>query len=256
MTPPSHDEIAELLGAYALDAVDPDEAAAVEDHLVNCPRCRDEVARHREVAASLAFAGTDAPEGLWERIVSGLDTGPSAPELAHLYPLRPTSRSVSMRVVSFVGAVAAGLILVLAFQIHAQGRDLKHVKNALPAKGLDAAVQGALLDPSADKVHLQSNDGRVYIDAVLLKDGTGYLVGNDLPALASDRTYQLWGQVGDHNVSLGVLGGHPTIVPFRAVAPIRALAVTDERSGGVVASQQPAVVVGFVPPGAVPSSTA
>jgi hypothetical protein len=248
---PSHEEIAELLGAYALDAVDADEVTAVEDHLATCPRCRDEVARHREVAASLAFAGADAPEGVWERIVGELDKGPSAPDLAHLYPLRYSSRRASTRafgvVVAGLAAVAAGLILVLALQIHAQGRDLNHVKNALRAKGVDAAVQAALLDPSAQKVRMQSTDGRAYIDAVLLKDGTGYLVDNNLPALASGRTYQLWGQVGDHNVSLGVLGGHVATSGFQATAPIRALAVTDEQAGGVVSSQQPAVVVGRLP---------
>jgi hypothetical protein len=252
----THDEIAEVLGAYALDAVDADEAAAVEDHLASCPRCRDEVAKHREVAASLAYAGANAPDGLWDRIASGLDTGPSAPDLARLYPLKRASRSVSASVVGAVGALAAGLILVLALQVHAQGRDINHLQSALPGVGLETAARSALLDPSAVKVHLQSVNGSVYVDAVKLPDGTGYLVANDLPALAADRTYQLWGQVGDRNVSLGVLGPHPTIVPFRASAPIRALAVTDERSGGVAVSQQPTVAVGFLPAGQSPTTTA
>ena len=71
-----HDEIAELLGAYALDAVEPDEAALVEDHLRECPRCAAEVAEHREVAAMLAHSGAPAPEGIWERIVEGLEEPP------------------------------------------------------------------------------------------------------------------------------------------------------------------------------------
>ncbi|MEA3055576.1 MAG: hypothetical protein QOD30_1008, partial [Actinomycetota bacterium] len=50
----SHDEIQELLGAYALDAVDPDERSDVEDHLRDCARCRAEVAEHRDTAAFLA----------------------------------------------------------------------------------------------------------------------------------------------------------------------------------------------------------
>ena len=41
--PLSHDAVVELLGAYALDAVDPTEAAAVEAHLGTCPGCRDEI---------------------------------------------------------------------------------------------------------------------------------------------------------------------------------------------------------------------
>ncbi|MGH2872076.1 MAG: zf-HC2 domain-containing protein, partial [Solirubrobacteraceae bacterium] len=48
-----HHEIEELLGAYALDAVDPDERAAVDSHLAECLRCRAEVDRHRQIAAGL-----------------------------------------------------------------------------------------------------------------------------------------------------------------------------------------------------------
>ncbi|HEX3668962.1 MAG TPA: maleylpyruvate isomerase family mycothiol-dependent enzyme [Acidimicrobiia bacterium] len=41
----------ELLGAYALDAVDADEAVAVEEYLERAPRAADEVARLRKAAA-------------------------------------------------------------------------------------------------------------------------------------------------------------------------------------------------------------
>jgi predicted anti-sigma-YlaC factor YlaD len=68
----SHDELAELLGAYALDAVEEDEARAVEEHLADCPRCRAEVAQHREVAAMLGNAGGVAPDAVWERIAAEL----------------------------------------------------------------------------------------------------------------------------------------------------------------------------------------
>jgi anti-sigma factor RsiW len=36
----SHAEASDLLGAYALDAVDGDEFAELEEHLETCPRCR------------------------------------------------------------------------------------------------------------------------------------------------------------------------------------------------------------------------
>jgi anti-sigma factor RsiW len=73
-----HTELQELLGAYALDAVDPDEAAAIERHLPTCPRCRNELAEHREVAALLGYAGGSAPSGVWDRIVASLEEPPPA----------------------------------------------------------------------------------------------------------------------------------------------------------------------------------
>src|SRR4051812_36552435 len=72
------DEFTELLGAYALDAVDDDEREAIEAHLLSCPRCRAEVAEHREVAAFLS-KGAPAPDGVWDRIAAELS--PPAPPL-------------------------------------------------------------------------------------------------------------------------------------------------------------------------------
>jgi anti-sigma factor RsiW len=69
----THAELQELLGAYALDAVDADEAAAIERHLPTCPRCRNELTDHREVAALLGNAGGAAPTGVWDRIVASLE---------------------------------------------------------------------------------------------------------------------------------------------------------------------------------------
>ncbi len=57
----THDEVAQLLGAFALDAVDGDEAGAIREHLVECPRCASEVAEHWEVTGLIANAGVDAP---------------------------------------------------------------------------------------------------------------------------------------------------------------------------------------------------
>ena len=51
----------ELLGAYALDAVDADEAVAVEAYLARAPRAADEVARLRNAAAWIGAAEALAP---------------------------------------------------------------------------------------------------------------------------------------------------------------------------------------------------
>ncbi|HUP86441.1 MAG TPA: PP2C family protein-serine/threonine phosphatase [Acidimicrobiales bacterium] len=59
-----HDRVAALLGAHALDAVDDDEAAAIEAHLPTCTRCRSELDAHREVAAHLAPSPAPVPDRL------------------------------------------------------------------------------------------------------------------------------------------------------------------------------------------------
>jgi hypothetical protein len=87
MTKPlSTSDIEELIGAYALDAVDADEREAVERHLPECPRCRNELAGHLEVAALLGNTGAPAPDGVWARIASSLEEPPPALRLS-LSPL-------------------------------------------------------------------------------------------------------------------------------------------------------------------------
>jgi anti-sigma factor RsiW len=81
-----HEQIQEMLGAYALDAVEPEERDEIERHLADCPRCRAEVAEHREVAGLLGYAGSDAPPGLWDRIVVSLEEPPPALQLTRTPP--------------------------------------------------------------------------------------------------------------------------------------------------------------------------
>ena len=57
----NHDDFIESLGAFALDAMDPDEAEAIRAHLAECPRCAEEVAQHHQVAALMGNVGGDAP---------------------------------------------------------------------------------------------------------------------------------------------------------------------------------------------------
>ena len=69
----NHDDLIEALGAYALDAMDPDEAEAVRRHLDECPRCAEEVAQHHQVAALLGNTGGEAPAHLWDEIAGKLE---------------------------------------------------------------------------------------------------------------------------------------------------------------------------------------
>src|SRR5205814_7083016 len=119
-----HDEIAALLGAFALDAIEPEDADAVARHLETCPRCRQEVDEHWEAAAALAFAGETAPDGLWDRIQAQLEEPPPELDMAPIVPMRgrPSSatdrRSPGLRAAGLVAAAAAAVVIaVLGVQV-------------------------------------------------------------------------------------------------------------------------------------------
>jgi len=238
-----HDEIAELLGAYALHAVEPDEAALIDAHLEDCPRCRAEVAAHRDVAALLGNSGGDAPEGLWERIASTLEEAPPPMRLsvseaapgADVVPLAPRRRTRGNRVVVAALSAAAALVIgVLGVKVVQQEDQLDRVQQALGDDAMLRAANVALVDPDAARTTLASPNGTMQAAAVVLPDGSGYLMAEDLPGLDATRTYQLWGQTGSGMISLGLLGAKPDgVVPFRVSGDVAALAITDEVADGV-----------------------
>ena len=85
-----HEEIESLLGAYALDAVTPDERVLVEEHVEGCPRCRAELDAFMEVAAALGNSVDPVPHELWDRIAGQLDL--SSPGDATLLEIRAKAR--------------------------------------------------------------------------------------------------------------------------------------------------------------------
>ena len=75
-------------------------------------------------------------------------------------------------------------------------------------------------------------------------DGRGFLRASNLPALADDRTYQLWGGTPEGElVSLGVLGADPGVVAFDA-SGFDILAISEEDLPGVVAPTADPVAAG------------
>lgn len=265
-------QIEELLGAYALDAVDPDEREQVELALRDHPEWRDEVAGHLEVAALLAHSGAPAPDGLWGRIADALEEPPPAMRLAVVpteaphptsvvapTPAVPTREVTTDPVVSLdaerarrraragmvLGAVAATIILFLGIVVVRQEQRLDRQEQELVTPSVDELAAEALADPDSREAVLESEDGALAAKAVVLPDGTGYLLGDELPELAADRTYQLWGVTeGGTVVSLGVFGAEPGTATFQVDGEVTTFALTEEVEGGVVASTNTPVVAG------------
>lgn len=239
----THDEIRELLAAYALDAVDGDEAETIELHLRDCPRCRAEVADHRATAGALATGHEPAPAHLWDSIASTLEEAPPI-ELARVLPMR-TSRGRRAWQVA-VASVAAAAIAVVGVRVVEQGDQINRMQSALEDRTVLAAALAAHGNPDARQAELRTADGVVLARAVLVPDGTGYLWSDGLPRTDPGRTYQLWAIVGTERISAGVLGPNPGIAPFRIAGEVIGLAITEEVAGGVVASENQPVASGLI----------
>jgi anti-sigma factor RsiW len=191
----NHEDLQELLAAFALDAVEADEAEIVEAHLSTCPRCRAELAGYREVTSLFAYSGQEAPAGIWDRITTSMQEVPpplrmdriresmlgqpgAADEPARLGrrrvdAARPASERRRRRWIQ-VGArpalaVAAAVIVCVAVlgvqlvRLHDRVSSLEGQARAAATTPAVAAtmvdVRRALAAPGARKVVLASPDG-------------------------------------------------------------------------------------------------
>jgi anti-sigma factor RsiW len=225
--PRTHEELAELLGAYALDAVDDTdgEREAVRLHLLECARCRAEVEEHREVAALLAHAGEPAPPAAWDRIAAAVEgDAPPAPAPV-LLPAPATTRRADRRWWARPAPLLAAAAVVVIAALGALALDANRRLDDLEGdRGVAAAMTDAMADPDSTVVDLE---GDVSVRAVVV-DGTGYLAAEDLPPAPDGRTYQLWGGDDGGMVSLGVLGSEPADVVAFEAGDARVLALTVE----------------------------
>ena len=216
----------ELVELYALDALEHGERRLFESHLDSCWICPSELNHALTVTAALV-PDSDPPAQVWDRIESVLDQG----ELdSNVVPLRrPNQRKGPMIA---LGSLAAALALALAGVLIANSSGLSG------EEAIVAAAEAAALEPGVQSVELVSN-GVAVATIVLTAEGQGFVLPtSDLPALASDLTYQLW-VVNDEErvVSVGVLGSAPRPAVFTWTAGVSGLALTTEGSGGVAVSE-------------------
>jgi anti-sigma-K factor RskA len=219
-------DLHDLTAAYALDALDADEAKAYEAHLAQCEPCREELSSLSESATALAWA-VDAPPppaALRERILAA-----AAAERTNVVPL-PTRRPWLVRATSAVAAVAA----CTAVGLGVWATSLSHsVNRERAARAADAGALAILSDPASRRVALDGGNGIVAVD----RSGDGVLVVDRLAPAPSGKTYEAWViPPGGAATAAGLFegGGDTTVVRLaRSVAHGSMVAVTVERAGGV-----------------------
>lgn len=248
-----HDNFDDLLAVYALDALDPDEAARIEERLALDPEARRTVDEYRATMSAVAdVPGLDAPPPeLWGKISSQLG-GARPAEMRDLTSapsaVDPPAEAVSStgaEVVSlaerrarrtnvFAYGIAAAAVAVLGIFTLTQQNKIDDLESDLAAE--------AAGDPVAELV-LEDDSGTPL--AVLSSYGNGQweLDATGLPALSDSRAYQLWGVVGDEVVSAGVFGSDPDLVRFTYVGDATQFVLTEEPAGGVAVATGPVVAV-------------
>lgn len=223
----------DLTGAYALHALDPDEARAYEGHLAHCARCRADLVALGETATALAYAadGPEPPAALRGRILSA-----AAAERENVVPLRP--RWAIPAAVTAVAAVAA--TVALAIWATSLSNQLGNERDARQAQERAAAIVG---DPASRRVGIEGGRGSL----VVTPTGQGALVLSQLDPAPSGKTYEAWVAEGGSPKPAGTFDGGGDVTTFALSRPVpdgATVMVTVEKSGGVdLPTQMPFVTV-------------
>lgn len=228
-----------LVGAYVLDALNPDEREAFELHLHACNDCTAEVRDLQATAAELShLTATEAPTSVREGVLAGIDrVRPLPPITDNVVALR---RTASARFWPMLAAAAAVLLVVVGGWGYQQHRDADRANSR--ASALTALVAA----PDAKTVIARMNGGGTATVVVSRSRSEFALVADDMPKLASGRTYQLWTMdEAGHAKSFGVFDASSgrTIVTARGdLTDATTVGVSVEKAGGAPSPTLSAVV--------------
>jgi anti-sigma factor RsiW len=192
-----------LSGAYALDALTPEEAAAFEAHLEGCAACRDEVREFREVVAAMGEQSwAAAPRGLRDSVLTVASQTPQQrpparmPDSDELATRRRRTPALLLAAAVAVIAAAVGGVVVLGGP-----------KDDVQQVALDAPAREVFNASDASQVAVTTSNGGTLHVAVSPSRAEMAVDVRDLPQLDDEHVYQLWTVRDGLMRSRAILGG-------------------------------------------------
>jgi anti-sigma-K factor RskA len=208
------DAVHDLTAAYALDALEPEEARGYEEHLAGCERCREELAALQGAAGALAHAAPPArpPDELRGRVLAAA-RAERPNNLRFLDPYR--RRTVGFAVVAAVAACAVVGLAAWNVSLHNRLQRAQVALRGVPLTGAKGSV--------------------------VVSGGSGALVVSDLAPAPAGKTYEAWVVEGGRASPAGTFagGGRTIVIRLTHALPAGAVvAVTLERAGGAAQPTQ------------------
>lgn len=259
----SHDELRELSGGYALDALSDADRRLFEAHLSTCAECAGEVRDLRAVASGLAQAvpqvGPPAP--LRARVLGAVAASPRSDAGP------PARRSIVLPLLTAAAAIAAIAVGLYAVSLQQRIRVLEEELRLASTRAAAIDRQLIVYRAASDRAQqiraiLSAADLRridlagqkaapTAFGRALWSPSQGLVVAFDrLPPTSSDRVYQLWViPPGGAPISAALLelqadGTAITLATPGTSSRVGTVAVTLEPAGGVPAPTGDMIVAG------------
>jgi anti-sigma-K factor RskA len=214
---------AEDAAAYALGALEPNEANAFRRHLTECAACREEVAAYEQITGALPSAGDrhEVPRTLRRRVMREVRATPKPAPARRSPAVHAPSRFPLAWGGGLAAAVAAVIVAIVLISAGGSGG----------TRVIQASVGSAQLQ---------------------IASGRGDLVVHRLPPLPPGRIYEMWVQRGNAAPTpTGTLFGTRANGSANVGVPgslhgVSAVMVTQERAGGSPVPTSAPVIVARV----------
>jgi anti-sigma factor RsiW len=214
-----------LAGAFAVDALPPDEAEEFRRHLAECSACQVEVAELQTTAAHLGLAAAEQPPPrVREAVLRAVHQTRQVPP-----PVQPTESRRRFPRAWLAAAAAAVVVGAGAVGVVDLVRD-----NPAPRDPMASVVAAPDAETTAARLR---GGGRLTVVASE-RLGQAVVLSEDLPPAGAARVYQLWlvdpdGQARSADV---LIGSSRSADLVSGVRPGDQVAITREPAGG---SEQP-----------------
>jgi anti-sigma factor RsiW len=269
-----HEQYAEDLALYALDALTGDDRARVDEHLATCAACRLELEQLRGETALLALSttGPRPPQRARQRLLDAVAL--EARATTSPVPSTGSGQALSQKARKdgapaprrswwgVLGWAAAAAVLVLAASLWKENAALKQTLAAASFQAAESTreleelrkIAAPILQPEAQRITLVSAkappqpQGKAFY---LRSRGSLILLANNMPPLPPRKAYELWLMpTSGAPIPAGVFKpdahGSASVVnpPLPAGIEAKAFAITVENEAGSATPTMPIVMTG------------
>jgi anti-sigma-K factor RskA len=248
-----HEQYAEDLALYALDALRGEDRVRVDEHLASCAACRLELEQLRGDTALLALstAGPRPPQRARQRL---LDAVAREARVVQTSPRRSWWGAL--------GWAATAAVLIFALSLWRENSALKGTLASVGSQAAKSAreleelrrIAAPIIDPETERVTLVSAktppqpQGKAFY---LRSRGSLVFLANNMPALPPQKAYELWLiPTSGAPIPAGVFKpdahGSASVVnpPLPGGVEAKAFAITVENEAGAATPTMPIVMMG------------
>jgi anti-sigma-K factor RskA len=224
-----HEQIHEMLPAYALGCLDEEEAVLVSEHLATCAKCNELLLEYNRTVDALAYGSSSIcpPDSLKEKLMRKIQSPAEIPSVFQPASKRWKWKSLWQRFSPAWAFASLMVIISLSVVNYIQWHNTQKLQDEIAVDLVVLKMKGTFRAPKGDGTFVISQNRK-----------KGVLVASDLPIPDESQQYQLWMKKNGQQVSGGVFSVTKTgyavveIQSNESLSSFKSFEITLEPAGG------------------------